>query len=220
MPVDLAGIQLKRIHKIATQEQAAFVYHRIPGLEGAVAQDLGRASVRLQIEGIFYGAEAVADMEELRKVYQQRRPVDFLADIVGRAYFGQVILDSFEVFQLARDPDQFSYTLTLVEYVAPPQPTTATASVDAAIQADAQAFMDVATLPDALQTGSIPEITDPTTPLTGAVSQMQAVTGELDQVTQGIAGLFGPSEAPPPEPPPLELPDDWGKPAPLTWPQQ
>lgn len=218
MPVDLAGIQLKRIHKIATQERAAFVYHQIPGLEGAVAQDLGRASVQLQIEGICYGVAAAADMEELRQVYQQRQPVDFLADIVGRAYFGQVILDQFEVVQLARDPDQFSYTLTLVEYVAPPQPTTT--SVDAAIQADAQAFMNVATLPDALQTGSIPEITDPTTPLQGAVSQMQAVTGELDQVTQGIAGLFGPSETPPPEPPPLELPDDWGKPAPLTWPQQ
>lgn len=218
MPVDLAGIQLKRIHKIATQERAAFVYHQIPGLEGAVAQDLGRASVQLQIEGICYGVAAAADMEELRQVYQQRQPVDFLADIVGRAYFGQVILDQFEVVQLSRDPDQFSYTLTLVEYVAPPQPTTT--SVDAAIQADAQAFMNVATLPDALQTGSIPEITDPTTPLQGAVSQMQAVTGELDQVTQGIAGLFGPSETPPPEPPPLELPDDWGKPAPLTWPQQ
>ena len=58
MPVEVGGIKLHRVHKIVTLEQGAFVYHRIPGLEGNVVQVLGRDSVRLQIEGIFYGSEA------------------------------------------------------------------------------------------------------------------------------------------------------------------
>ena len=122
MPIELAGIRLDRIHKIVTLEQATLVSHQVPGLEGNVVQNLGRDSVRLQIEGIFYGTTATEDLEALRDVYKQRDPVDFLAEIVGQAYFGEVILERFEVQQLAQDPDQFSFTLTIAEYVVPPEP--------------------------------------------------------------------------------------------------
>ena len=93
MPIELAGIQLNRIHRITTLEQGAFVYHRIPGLEGDVVQNLGRDSVRLRIEGIFYGDSAREDMESLREIYKAKEPVDFLAEIVGQAYFAQVLLE-------------------------------------------------------------------------------------------------------------------------------
>src|SRR5215471_3395507 len=122
MPVEVGGIKLYRVHKIVTLEQGAFVYHRIPGLEGNVVQALGRDSVRLQIEGIFYGPEAQDGLEGLREVYKAREPVDFLAEVIGQAYFGQVILERFEVSQLAGEPDQFSYRLVVTEYVKPPEP--------------------------------------------------------------------------------------------------
>jgi hypothetical protein len=41
MTVELAGIQLKRVHQISTIEQAALVYHRILGREGNLVQNLG-----------------------------------------------------------------------------------------------------------------------------------------------------------------------------------
>jgi len=218
MAIELAKIQLNRVHKIATLEQAALVYHRVPGLEGNVVQELGRDSVRLQIEGIFYGAKAKDDLEALRKVYKQRQPVDFLAEIVGQAYFSQVTLERFEVRQLADYPEQFSYSLIVAEYVAPPKSAVAdTAAVDAAIKRDAQNFMNVAMLPDSLTPGSIPNLTNPVAPLKGALSPVGEATQNLGTATGGLKSLFDPVELP--APPELssevgkvpETPLDWGE---------
>ena len=191
MPIELAGIQLNRIHKIKTLEQAAFVYHRIPGLEGNIVQNLGRDSVRLQIEGIFYGPTAADDLESLRELHKKREPVDLLAEIVGQAYFGQVTLEHLNVRQLAEDPDQFSYTLIIVEYVPPPEPAAAPdfLSVDADILDQAQSFMDIATLPDLI--GSIPEVTDPITPLSGALEDVKQAMTALDPISSGLKTIFG-----------------------------
>ena len=179
MPIEIAGITLSRIHKIATLEKADFVRHRIPGLEGDIVQDMGRGSVRLEVEGIYYGTEAGEDLEALRDVYKAREAVDFLAEIVGEAYFAQVILENLEVRQLAGEPDQFSYRLVVAEYVEPPEPEIASPSlVDASILDDALAFADAIELPGLL---SLPEITDPLEPLGGLVDG--AVTA-LDPISE------------------------------------
>lgn len=123
MPIEIANIALSRIHRIVTQERADFVAHRIPGLAGDLVQDMGRASVHLRIDGIFYGKKAKDDLDKLRNVYKDRKPVDFIADIVGQAYFSQVIIEQLEVRQIAEEQDQFSYQLTIAEYVPPPQPS-------------------------------------------------------------------------------------------------
>lgn len=191
MPIELAGIHLNRIHKITTSEQTDFVYHRVPGLEGNVVQDMGRDSVLLQIEGIFYGDSAQEDMEGLRKVYKTREPVDFLAEIVGQAYFAQVILERFEIFQGAQEPDQFSYILTIAEYVKPPEPEVPSglSDVDLGIIEEARNFIDIAVLPDML--GSIPEVTDPLTPLSSALDDVNKATENLDSAAAGLKMIFG-----------------------------
>ena len=191
MSVELAGIRLDHTHKIKTLEGAAFVSHRIPGLEGNVVQDIGRDSVQLQVEGIFYGATSQADMEALRDVYKAREPVDFLAEIVGQAYFGQIILERFQVFQTAEEPDQFNFVLTISEYVEPPEPEQAPdfSAVDQDILDEAQAFMDLATLPDML--GSIPEVTNPISPLSSSMDEVNKATKNLDAATTGLKTIFG-----------------------------
>ncbi len=196
MPIEIAGIQLSRINKISTFEQAAFVHHRIPGLEGNVVQNLGRDSVRLQIEGIFYGPTAKDDLATLREAYKKREPVDFLAEIIGQAYFAQVTIERFQVLQLASDPDQFSFVLTIAEYVIPPEPEapsgffdTDLALVDADILDQAQNFMDIATLPDLL--GSIPEVTNPLEPLSSTLDEVKQATAKLPDVTAGLKTIFG-----------------------------
>ena len=189
MPVELGSIRLDRIHRIATLEQADFVNHRIPGLEGNVVQDVGRDSVRLQIEGIFYSQTAQADMEGLREIYKAREPVDFLAEIVGQAYFAQVILERFEVVQRAHEPDQFSFLLVVAEYVVPPEPELPAApDIDLAILEEAQNFMDIAELPDTL---SLPEFRDPTAPLGGLLEGVQSSLSALDQTSADLSELFG-----------------------------
>jgi hypothetical protein len=192
MAIEIAGLQLNRVHQIETIEQNNFVYHQIPGKQGNLVQNFGRDSVRLQIKGIFYGNKYLVDLEKLRKIYKEQKPVEFIAEIIGQAYFSQVILERFAVVQSATDPDQFSYTLTLAEYV-PPTPSQAfaqVAGVDANIKADAASFMTVAMLPDALQFGSIPAITNPIEPLKASLDPIKEATSTLDGNLSDLKSLF------------------------------
>ncbi len=192
MSVELAGITLNRIHRISTVERADFVSHRVPGLEGNLVQNMGRDSVVLQIEGIFYGPNAQEDLEGLRDAHKAREPVDFLADIVGQAYFSQVILSRFEVFQRAGEPDQYSYTLTIAEYVPPPEPESGLGldvpGIDAAIELEALDFMDMIQLPDLL---SLPEISDPSVLIEPIKKNIQSLLAPIDDVAQQMKNLFG-----------------------------
>jgi uncharacterized protein YpuA (DUF1002 family) len=195
MPIEIAGISLPRIHRIVTREKADFASHRIPGLEGNVVQDMGRHSVYLDIDGIFYGATAKDDMEALRDVYKAREPVDFLADVVGQAYFAQIIIETLEVRQAAEEPDQFSYRLTVVEYVPPPKPASGfeTPDIDTDLGLEALDFMDMIQLPDLL---SVPSFGDPTTPLASILDGVKGTLGGLDGPANDLSGLFGGGSGP------------------------
>ena len=45
MAIELGGIALNKISRITTREQAGFVRHRPPGMEGELTQHLGRAAI-------------------------------------------------------------------------------------------------------------------------------------------------------------------------------
>jgi hypothetical protein len=193
MPIELAGIQLPRVHRIATVERADFASHRVPGLNGNLVQDLGRESVAVRIEGIFYGADATDKLNQLRDTYKNRKPADFLADITGQSYFSQVVIEQLDVWQRAGEPDQFSYALLVREYVPPPQPATAFAEglsdLDAGLLDEALGFMDALALPDFL---SAPGISDPTPPLASALEELGSTLSPLS----GAAGDLGTAAAP------------------------
>lgn len=197
MAIELAGINLTRIHKVATMEVADYASHRIPGLNGNVVQNMGRESVRLQIEGIFYGNEATDNLESLRDVYKAREPVDFLAEIVGQAYFSQVIIERFEVEQAAILPDQYSFLLTIAEFVPPPEPESGLGfpDVDLDIGLEALDFMDLIQLPDLL---SIPDFFDPTEQLGSVLEGVNTALGPLsgeDGPAQQLNSFFGEPES-------------------------
>lgn len=192
MPIQIADLTLSRVHRITTLEQSAFVHHRVPGAAGDVLQDLGRRSVRLRIEGICFGPTAKDDLQALRGLYVAREPVDFIADVVGQTYVSRVALDRLEVSDSADDPEQFAWTLTVSEYVEPPpRADAALDAVDAAIAADAAALMDIATLPDALALGSLPEISNPFEPLSGALAPVAEGAKALDESMAGLKLLLG-----------------------------
>lgn len=189
MPVELAGISLTKIHEMNTLEQADFVSHRVPGLEGDLTQNMGRSSVRMEISGIFYGDSALENMETLRDKYKSRSPVDFLADIVGQAYFAQVIIDVFATQQRAQFPDQFDYHLVVAEYVEPPEPeVVGLADVDASILDEAADFMDIAELPGIL---ALPEFSDPTAPLAGILGGVENAVSPLTDQQGALTDIFG-----------------------------
>ncbi len=192
MPIELAGIKINRIHKITTLEQAAFVLHRTPGQEGNTIQNLGRDSISLQIEGIFFGPKAKDDLEQLRGKYIERQPVDFIADLMGQYYTGKVVLTRFEVMETAREPQQFSYILTVTEYVQPPKAAvTPTRAIADKVRLEARLALDIAGLPDALALGSMPEVANPFVPLKEALEPARQAAAGLMQSVEGLKKLFG-----------------------------
>lgn len=192
MPIHLGDLTLNRVHRIVTLEESAFVHHRVPGAAGDVLQDLGRRSVRLRIEGICYGTTAPDDLEALRGLYTAREPVDFIADVVGQTYVSRVALDRLEVAESAAEPGQFSWTLTVSEYVEPPaRGTAALDAVDASIALDAGALMDIAALPDMLEFGSLPEVSNPLVPLNDALTPVSQGVQALQQSTASLRALLG-----------------------------
>jgi len=191
MPIELAGIKISRIHRITTLEQAVFVHHRVPGQEGNTVQNLGRDSVNLQIEGIFFGPKAREDLEQLRGKYIERQPVDFIADLMGQYYTGKVVLTRFEVMEAAQEPQQFSYTLTVTEYVQPPRQAGAAQALADKAKLEAKIALDIASLPDALALGSMPEIANPFVPLKDALEPARQATAGLMQSVGGLKKLFG-----------------------------
>lgn len=188
MAIEIAGIKLDRIHSIHTNEQSEWVQHKTPGLDGNLQQNMGRGLVRLNVEGIFFGVEALLRLEKLRKVYLKKEPVDFLAEITGQAYFAQVVLNNLEILQHATEPDQFSFSMVLFEYVPPPKPQIADfAGIDASIVSEAAAFMDAVNLPDLM---GAPDIQNPLPPIEKIFDELKDSLSEFKGSAKAIKELL------------------------------
>ncbi len=212
MPIEIGSVQLSKIHHIQTLEDASFVYQAIPGVAGDVVQDLGRAAVRLGVEGIFYGNERQTQLAALRQLYLAREPVDFIVDMLDQAYASQVTLESLNVEEIAQQPDQYNFRVVLREYIRPPRSNNSggasllgsasaglfdSANIDVLdnindkIKVDAATLLEISSLPEALKFGAIPELTNPFEPLNQALDPIKdAGTGLLDAM-QSLKNLLG-----------------------------
>ncbi len=124
MAITIGGLTLEDIHKVETAENARFIFHPIPGMNGSVSQNLGRTTVKLLIEGIFYGPQRQQNLNMLRYHYLNRQPLDFITDVVAQAYVGKVIIEFLDVSETAEYPFQFTYCIIISEYVRPSLPVT------------------------------------------------------------------------------------------------
>ena len=192
MPIELGTLQLNRIHRVQTIEEASLVYHDILGLDGSSVQNLGRSAVRLQVEGIFYDEQAQEQLEELRSIYISREPVDFVAAITGvNNYVGKVTLDRFEVAEHAGEINQFSYSLILSEYSSPPPPSFSLSSAVEVLQKEALAKRGILSLVDALTADALPEISNPFVLLKSALDGVQEAVSECKAKTHDLKELLG-----------------------------
>jgi len=144
MALELAGISLEKLVRVEVRERARFARHEVPGLSGDLMQDLGRPSVEVAFQGIFYGADAAEKLKELRDDDRAREPVDFICEAVGEGYFTQVVIRSLHVLQRAGLPDQFDYVCEVSEYVPPPPPASADplGGLDTDLAGEAAGLMD------------------------------------------------------------------------------
>jgi hypothetical protein len=196
MAIELGPLSLQLLTHVAVQEQARLARHPVPGLAGDLVQVLGRPSVVLQLQGVFFGPQAADQLKQLRQIHWDGAPVDFFADAVGEGYFAQVVVAGLRVQQRAGAGDEFDYGCELVEYVKPPEPAAPDllGGLDTGLLDEAGAFMDdvqnaVAAVSDiADMVANLPSFGDPTTRLKELPQAFnQLVGGDL---TGALGGLL------------------------------
>ncbi|HKP87322.1 MAG TPA: hypothetical protein VJZ26_14555 [Blastocatellia bacterium] len=170
MAVQLGSINLANLTQVAVRERARLVHHTVPGLNGDLAQVLGRPSVEVAFRGVFIGPDAADRLGELRALHLEHKPVDFFADAVGEGYFAQVLVSRFEIEQRAGELDQYNFYCEVIEYVEPPEPAASDSmlGLDTGLLDEAAGFMDdvqnaleqVSQLADLI--GNAPSFGDPT----------------------------------------------------------
>jgi len=198
MTVELGGITLEHLTQVSVEERARLVQYAVPGMGGDLAQMLGRASVVVLFQGIFYGENAVDDLNQLRGAYLEHKPVDFFTEAVGEGYFTQVLISKLMISQHAGLPDQFDFSCEVVEYVEPPEPVVVDpfGALDAGLLDEASAFIDdvqnaleqVSQLTDLI--ANIPSFGNPTERLPKMLSDYQGSVSGAESLFSSIKELF------------------------------
>ncbi len=190
MPVRLARRDLNAVQAILTDEGRRWVEQHVPGRSGSIFQELGRSAVRLRLEGLLVGEDALETLETLRHAQAEAQPVPFAADITAGMDFTDVLIDSLQVHQVAGYRSRYWYRLQLREHVEEPvAPAAVQAEVDAGIEADAAAFTAGAVdASSAVQdVTALPELAEANPGLLDHLS-MDDLAGGLDAAASGLSG--------------------------------
>jgi hypothetical protein len=192
MTVELGNLSLEQLTHVAVREQTRIVQHPVPGMNGNLTQTLGRPSVTVVLQGIFYGENAATELEQLRSVHLAQQPVDFFTESVGEGFFTQVLISQLEVSQRVGYPHQFDFVCEVVEYVEPPEPITVNpfASIDTELVGEATAFVDdvqnsleqVSQLTNLV--ANVPNFGDPT-------DELRSFLESFNTTTENQVGILG-----------------------------
>lgn len=139
-------IELHLVQEIGTHDRRVLAEHKPPGMDGSLLQNLGRRPARLVLWGIAaadgtHGSEARDEVQKLDEKFREGRPVTFVADITTDSGIEKMVIDNFQVQELAGKPSRFAYTLTLREFIEPVEPADATA-LDSGIADEATGLVD------------------------------------------------------------------------------
>ena len=82
----------------------------VPGLLGDIQQDLGAASLTVELSGSLHGDESRDDfLQKLRDDFRAGEPVSFAADITNASELDRVLIDELELEEVNDSADGFRY---------------------------------------------------------------------------------------------------------------
>lgn len=186
----LGEYALEQIEYIEASESRALVEHRVPGLAGNYLQDMGSVANQIVIAGSRGTDDDARDsfLTAVREMFATGEPVTFVADINTATDVTDVVIEDLQVREVAGSGSAFQFVVRLRKYTKPPEPPS-TGMLDAGILDDAMSVVDALDTLDAL--ASIPDLGDPTGPLTGAMDGVVSATDGLPEVVNQLNALFG-----------------------------
>ena len=190
----LGDWEIPRIASIKALENRSFVELPVPGRVGSLFQDLNTTPTGIAIAGSLYGDEIRDEfIEELRGKFRTGEPVTFVADIVTATEVQYVIIETLHFQERGTQPDQVDYLIVIKESPPPPPPSDPLGGLDTDLLDQAGDFLD--TVNSALDVidslGSIPDLGDPTVPLTSSLEDLTAATTDLDATLSPLRDIFG-----------------------------
>lgn len=125
-----SGVEIRNVSNISTTDRRNIVEHQIPGMEGSVFQNMGRAAVRISFEGTLQGRSAKNKLETIRSKFKQGIPLPFNSDISGATDVTQVLIENLRISEEAGITDRYQYSIVICEYKEPPPEPTIPPSQD------------------------------------------------------------------------------------------
>ncbi|HXV06996.1 MAG TPA: hypothetical protein VD791_03140 [Burkholderiales bacterium] len=190
----LGDWEVPSVTRLETLESRALAEMEIPGRAGNLFQDLNRKPARVVVEGSVFGQDAGQEfLTSVREKFVAGEPLTFVSDIATGTEIQHVLVQQLHVQAAASHADQIDYTLWLVECPPPPPPSDILGGIDTGLLDQAAGMLDTALgAIDALEAlGSVPNLSDPTKPLAGALDDVKGAVDQLGEVGASLQGLFG-----------------------------
>lgn len=190
----LGDFELPRLTRLETLERRGFVELPVPGGPRSLFQDAGRAPGRIVAQGAIFGEESGQDfLTSVREKFLAAEPLTFVSDVATGTEIQYVLIEQLHVQAAASHPDQIDYTIWMVESPPPPPPPDPLGGIDTSLLDQASGMLDSALgALDALSAlGNVPDLSDPTKPLGGALDEVRSSAEQLGQLGSTLRGLFG-----------------------------
>ena len=201
----LGDLTLSLIQAIHTTEANSLAKHDLPGLDGALFQNMGRHPALITVVGMAAGDTAKDDVEHLRQLFHAAEPLSFVADIMTATEVQQVLIADLVVRDVAGKPDNFWYRLLLTEYITPPEEEDVE-HVDQAARDEAAADQEETESQVDNNLGVLEvtvETTDPNADLSKVQIQVEGTTSDGEDYSTVLAepanGVFRKEDVPPGE---------------------
>jgi len=189
----LGDWEIPRIQKLRSDEHRRIAELPVPGRAGSLLQDLNSVPAAIEIHGSVFAGERSDFLSSVREKFHAGDPLTFTADITEATDIQYVMIESLVVEESSRFPDQIDYFMKLRESPPPPPPPNPLGGIDDDLLGLADDFIDgVTDVLDAIDAlGDIPDFSDPSALLGGALDDVTGAIGQLDEIGGLIDNLFG-----------------------------
>ena len=108
--------EVRTVYDVHVDGRRSIVELKIPGSSGNVLQDMGREPITILIKGEVWGPDAKATVTSLKTKSDTGDSVPFTSDLLAAASVSDVIIEEFQVDQVAGNPTRYRYLMLLREF--------------------------------------------------------------------------------------------------------
>jgi hypothetical protein len=108
--------EVRAVYDVHVDGKRSIVELKRPGSSGNVLQDMGREPLTILLKGEVWGPSAKATITSIKAKSETGDSVPFSSDLLAAASVSQVIIEEFQMDQIAGNPTRYRYLMLLREF--------------------------------------------------------------------------------------------------------